>query len=830
MKMQPLQLLFLLLNASIFVQAQNGNVTFDTLANAIIKHKQNVGNEIFPPTNWDTGYVEGSPAFLSKKNWKVDSINIRKSLLKQIEATISNMDDERLKLKAQYEGVFGEGVFDQIRTELLNLKYYLESNNIFDRNLIHYHTPSSGDVDDLFKGGELIKILSDDLGGEFGYERIRLVQNDLFKIWLAKRYDKQKQNMDLWANQSFLDYKQAWRQLELMPDTLNALVLKAKEFCDSPNVCSNDTVAFKELRRRFDTILNKFKSNLIVTSLNKRIYRQSNLVLSWLWYNGGHIRMNPLGYKNGDLFYGFDEPNRYLDSTRKKQLEKLYGDEFQKGLVKKGTILNEVWLPSKPMPDKQALYFAYDAKQLAPQDNHEKQKVQAGLPAGSNVDIIVYNVSKNEPVNIELNTPVIKNESRLTETVGDIAGQIGGAVSLLSPALGTMAAVTSLFNRSATVFPNSSLIGFNPSSGGGQGSEYSISKQTVLESMKNATYNYNIGVQTVKVTSRGGKDLDVPLSFDQPIDKERILFAHLKCKCDGKQNSSCGCNMPALLLVGPFIKQDFCCDLDYSKPENSADLLIVRFKEFLTLCKNREDSCKALERDINGLLLKLDKFLFIYDRSLPPDKIEGKLKAYDPTDATLSTMVKQAHAAEDGKALAFKITKKLSNVKDDESVVPPLVAVQSNVIRVGKPKSFSVSAGIAYTTEDYLIFSQSGTALPTASNADRLRFSVMLHWYPWKILNVDDNFLPKRGFQRRISLSAGFSVPKSLENFYFGAGYDIVPGLVLSGGYHFPWVTRYEVVNNQVVKQAGGFREPIPFISIGVKPSALFSVLNVFSK
>lgn len=829
MKMQSLLIFCILMFVGSHVQAQNGKIEFDSNANAIFPVKPMNGVEIKAPKKWETGFYGADLIPLMKNKWASDSTNIRKGLLKQIEATISNMDDERLKLKAQYEVIFGKGVFDQIRAELINLKYYLDNNKISDRSLIHYHTPNPLDIDTLLMGDKFISIKSDDLRAGFGYERIRLLQNDQFKIWLAKRFDFQKQSMDLWSKQSFLDYKQAWRQLELMPDTLKALVLKAKEFCDSPNVCSNDEVAFKELRSRFDKISQGFDKNLIVQSLNNRIYRQSNLVLSWLWYNGGHIRMNPLGYKNGDLFYGFDEPNRYLDSTRKKQLEKLYGDEFQKGLVKKGTILNEVWLPAKSKPDKQALYFAYDAQQLAPQDNHEKQKVQAGLPAGSNVDIIVYNVSKNEPVNIELNTPVIKDESRLTETVGDIAGQIGGAVSLLSPALGTMAAVTGLFNRNATVFPNSSLIGYIPGSVGG--SVAGLYQDSLFEiSWKDGSNYQNGSNNTVKVTSRGGMVLDVPLSYEQPVDKERILFAHLRCVCEGKHITSCGCDMDALMLVGPFIKQDFCCDLDYANVDTSASLLIMRFEEFLSIYKKRETDCKTLENDINVLLQKLDKFLLIYDRSLPPAKIEEKLKAYDPTDATLITMVKQAHAAEDGKALAFKITKKLSKVKDEESVVPPLVAVQSNVIRVGKPKSFSVSAGIAYTMEDYLIFSQSGTALPTASNADRLRFSVMLHWYPWKILNVDDNFCPKRGLERRFSLLAGFSIPKSLENFYFGGGYDIVPGLVLSGGIHLPWVTRYEVVNNQVVKQAGGFREPIPFISIGVKPSALVSVLNVFSK
>jgi len=151
--------------------------------------------------------------------------------------------------------------------------------------------------------------------------------------------------------------------------------------------------------------------------------------------------------------------------------------------------------------------------------------------------------------------------------------------------------------------------------------------------------------------------------------------------------------------------------------------------------------------------------------------------------------------------------------------------------KVGKHKKFTVSAGIAYTTNSYdqSIASDEDGAIKITNNTKQYRMVVGMNYYPGSgLFNQHDSFWGKTS--ERLYIFAGVGIPSPLENIYLGLGRDLFPGLKLTVGAHIAKSTEYFIENNVIVEENVGYQLAGPFVSLKIDPTSLISVLNIFQK
>lgn len=311
----------------------------------------------------------------------------------------------------------------------------------------------------------------------------------------------------------------------------------------------------------------------------------------------------------------------------------------------------------------------------------------------------------------------------------------------------------------------------------------------------------------------------VVLSKDSESDKRGIIKASY-LKEDGEDCKACAV-LPSY-VIDSFLVYDQCFQLDYdpiSRVQVSAAALIERLACFLDDVKRCDEEVRSLSGSVQALVSALHPYIAVSNRSLPPlnrDEITDPVPLFQ-------TVVLDMELPEPPRRRVYT----LNEIKVKEgTTTEATTVVGTQTIKVARRHYVDLSAGVAYTTKNYTVSEQNGSALPERKDADPVKVIAGLHIYPFGLFKLDNRFPGPAKY--RSSLFLGTSVKKALDNFYVGYGYDLVPGVRIIGGVQYYKDTRYKIYNNQVVDQASGLSKAGPYISFNIEPGTLVKTLGFF--
>lgn len=159
------------------------------------------------------------------------------------------------------------------------------------------------------------------------------------------------------------------------------------------------------------------------------------------------------------------------------------------------------------------------------------------------------------------------------------------------------------------------------------------------------------------------------------------------------------------------------------------------------------------------------------------------------------------------------------------------------IYKVGKYYRFQVSAGLAVSTNDYVLNNAVITngVLTSTAKDQQASFVIGLHTYFWRLFNIDNTFLGLKNdrgleshFLNRISFYTGIGIPDPTKNYYCGLSLDLLPGVKITGGEHFIIYTRYQLNNNFITGQQNVFHGASPFVSLNLDASFIGNLFSLF--
>jgi hypothetical protein len=154
----------------------------------------------------------------------------------------------------------------------------------------------------------------------------------------------------------------------------------------------------------------------------------------------------------------------------------------------------------------------------------------------------------------------------------------------------------------------------------------------------------------------------------------------------------------------------------------------------------------------------------------------------------------------------------------------------SSYFNIGKRYRFQLAAGLAYSFAPIL-----RTDIDTSKNTfsinkdgNRVRIIAGVRFYLGKgIYQHDNRFIPKGKLDwlDKTSIMVGVGIPKPLDNYYIGAGYDIVPGFNINFGSHIYRYTNYKVANNTIVDNSSALKVN-GYVALTLDPTLFVKILK----
>jgi hypothetical protein len=158
------------------------------------------------------------------------------------------------------------------------------------------------------------------------------------------------------------------------------------------------------------------------------------------------------------------------------------------------------------------------------------------------------------------------------------------------------------------------------------------------------------------------------------------------------------------------------------------------------------------------------------------------------------------------------------------------VVLTNTYLKVGQLRFMQLAAGIMFlhkpvstTTIDT---AAGGLKANTSTTASTSFIGFKLYLLA-KNYNRDNSLLPRYPL-RRLSFFAGFDIVHPLNNFYYGGGYDIVPGLAVLIGDNIFLRTYNQVENNQIVNTTKGYQSGSLVYGVTVNPVLFVQYIKTF--
>lgn len=776
-----------------------------------------------------------------------------KELLKRVETTFDNLQDDSLGLRDQYGAFYCDAFFCSFYQDMRTVR------DLLRRNIIDTTSP-------FFPGFQIKHWLDTtkvfDISIQKRNYKVNVIKpfNDfIYKLYRDEAYsDIQGWGLDM-------EYKNAWRQMEFY-------YKQGKFWLDSLSQ-ANGTITTCRLMPQIDSFISRMNrvmadscNNPIPGSPDCNIYPDKSQIIipllyrikdaqgikKWLWYSGGIISMNPLVYTTQNRRYPASEKWTVVDSASVNASRKLDTDSAFKDFFTTEKLLNDIQLASSSTQNKhkQLLEF-YDNDTAAYSNNINRyfdKNFSNILTHRDSMKVYVYNVAADTKFSMSHEFKNIPETGAVTAQLNSafdafpltvVGTTIGANLSGILNNINTKnKQIPPIFIPPANQQNLASLVGKNIY--GGTVTELKSglnltdsTKSLTTFGVKTYTFFKTIDTKTFLngPDDQAVKDLDFLVIQDQRVifkkdqdynlDKRNIITATLTFR--NKDCQICT-DTTAHYIIDSFIVKDYCTTLDYSPKKMllSIDAMMKRFFTFLSCV----DSCKErTTRRIGNLVTiqkYLSKFMIIANRSLPPDT--SGLTPFKYEKPLYVTYFLNDGLLDSSSQHTIKITK-VSKINDKDSAF----VVKQIKFKTGKIFYIDASAGLGLTVTDYTVPESQASGLPTTKSGDKLQLTAGINIYPFGYLKVDNRILPSKpyGAIHRLSLYLGVSVSsKPLDNIYTGISYDIVPGIKTIVGGHWFKNTRYQIVNNQVFNQADGYK-PTLFFGLNIEPVTFIKALGI---
>jgi hypothetical protein len=255
--------------------------------------------------------------------------------------------------------------------------------------------------------------------------------------------------------------------------------------------------------------------------------------------------------------------------------------------------------------------------------------------------------------------------------------------------------------------------------------------------------------------------------------------------------------------------------------------------EDLTEIPDQEEICrKNYDKLLAGFQLDFRKFSFfdsIYGGSqLPPLFLQKNF----PDSPELRT---ELSFPDGGNKAPFEFDYKLA-VKDTVKNSAG-IQIDSSYYKIAKRRFIELSMGISYAvthTRQVNVDTTNGN-FAISNTENKIQFLVGLKFHLKKIYWGNNHFVGTKGDNthdqvlERISVFAGLSVPNPLNNFYMGAGVDLIPGLNINTGVQWFRYTKFQINNNKIVDKASIYK-PALYLAVTTDPLLFIHVVTTFFK
>ena len=823
-------------------------------------------------SNNDTGFAAAQATIPRDSLTPKQSTFIKKELAARVQQAINNIQDDSLRWKLLYQNIWGVNTYNILLDEMKRFRQYLLSNNATIPAGTYNYVPDPTEIERNLFRASIYKIPADETGES--YTARQLIFTNPLKHYLLLHL-KETMEADGLQNKSMdIDYLNGWRRLE---DTLITVDKALAEIKTQLQPCS--PTAYKDyqpLISGINDLLSNASTDSVVRMLQRPFFKK------WLWYNQGFLLMNPLSYTTADRRYPITEKiSQLTEDDKKTLLNAAKEDSLLANLFTTRKIRNEVLtVVDDSKTDDETDFYYYDA--AANYKCLNKSSLPKFKDTKKELGVIVYNVPAKETLKIKLDKSVtIPDKGNVVVNIEEglsnasLASIITNAPAILtafqkfgSALNGVQAANTGPLIPGLDIQKLSSLdltSKVQMITAGGSEIEAGIenSKNIARSYMQSSRSNgfvsetYNFGDSTVITKSRlpqysefmyspsllednreaSKKEYFVTINKRKiaatkvsEADKINFINASL-IKDDSKECNSCN-SLVEKCLIDTFIKIDRCYELNYEdspKLRKGTDSLLERFKCYIQNIASYRNSLRNFETTLIQLKGRVKSTLSIIQRSLPPIltyDTSGYFFEEEQKDITpdYRTIVFTPALPEPPKKIVYEVYSSLPGKLIDGKDPADSNFVIRHKFNYAKRHIIDFSVGLAYTTTDYLVKSNSGNSLPQITEGDRFRPIAGMHIYPAGLLKVNNSAMPSLD---RLSLFLGLSFKNALDNLYPAVSYDVVPGIRIMGGLHLYKDTRYTIANNVVVDQASAFRSSGGFISLNLEPSTVIKLIGL---
>jgi len=762
-----------------------------------------ISNKNIPYQETDT--IPYTPGTLTDQ----EKENIKEQLLARVVQAINNLQDDSLALDTFYTAIWGKAYYDQLLKELIGLKAFLNGKT-YDPSLKFEFVPHPEDITNQVLNAPVFSLDLPDVVNNRTVKRFRLLKADPLKNWIFRKYENDLLTQDVESLEMDMAYIKGWRQLEAAYLKIQASQRSLKMIMD--NIFNFDQAKLDDLEKIHNNI--NIDTNYIIKLIGTKHYLKR-----WTWYNGGVLYMSPLVISTPGKTYPPGEKISLQTTGFNNLADSLTRSDYLKQFATVKNTFNRVELPLDREREKGTLYLLqYDANDYYKEYKGLKNNIIRGTDS---IVVVIHNIAKNKKVDYALSTEDFIYQSKTAAQVKDVSDALSTFAGLISPNLGAITAITALINP-ADIDP----VHKDVQKGVADRMQFSRhlsdnwKTQMLLEAyaesqMMNDT-SLVVPVEDEAFSSiEIGKKIIPLVKNDINEDKRRIIWITAANE-NGK-----------LVKPGEFFEEvldhfvtiDKYNFLDYSSPgsiERDAKALIERFNKYSKEVNQQKNQVAALDKKFLTLRKNIEPYVRIIGRSLPPD-----LKPLTDTVPRFRSQVIVPEVPAPPKKLNYSISEGTVGSTD------PAVNVVKRGFKVYSPTYWDISIGLAFTTQNYTVFSQSGNSLPDVAAGEHLQFMAGIHIYPIRPLNkLNDGFLGDP--RERLSIFLGLSIVHALDNYYAGISYDLWPGIRAIGGAHFYRNYRYKILNDQVADKASGPELAGPFISIGIEPKAILGVFGLF--
>jgi hypothetical protein len=587
------------------------------------------------------------------------------------------------------------------------------------------------------------------------------------------------------------------------------------------------------------------------------VFTQSNLlkkwILQWAWLTGGNGVLNPFKFTSADnipgvlidgealkikdFFYSrmIDSLKTFADIERMdklvsfKQDVKKENNKITTAKAGKTANQNEITKFSTTAVNinagtifcskKSSIRNYYFNKDVRADKNSFKFK----YPEDNTVVLLYHNVPAGTHIEILGSYKAFDDTPDFTKFIGKAIDTIGGLYNLVSGALGGYKTLTKLQAGGNLKYQQPELSNYLLTE--------TSSTQAVYANSTNIPYTGNFLLKSTSSIAafsfNGSSDSNLVLNNKQfkKLQKSNPQYAN-KIKQDIKKGeivTEAYENLELKTITDAtsrqekkqLILEEFIYAFDNDTTIQSIfrrNIGRVRNLNTLTL-ENYADSLRAVFKRITATIIIRDsitskqrlmyKALHLLCSAKPLPSVD-ELTLEEITD-TIPRFKSQAFLP-DTKEAPYKFEYSLTKVvKSDTAKAGYLkYKTDSSYFNAGKRYRFQLAAGLAYSFAPIV-----RTNIDTSKNSfsvnkdeNKMRIIAGVRFYLGKGIYLHDNrFIPrgKLGWLDKTSIMIGVGIPRPLDNYYIGAGYDIVPGFNINFGSHFYRYINYQVANNTIV-------------------------------